>query len=533
VLTGQLDPPVSGHGALRLLAFDADSGNARAEVDEPLDEPRAGASIVRALDMLWSEVGGELGALRTLRELAWEPLESVLRAEQSALFDPGVGAPHDRLAALLHLGRAISDAPEARYPAQRMASLALDSLAHGAIKPSLAAATQRALLRALDDAPTQVDLAEALATLELRMRRPRQAELQLQAAIELAPKRPVLYFLLAQALRAQRNVRGALAAIDMGLGIHGDSAMLRAERGDLLAEAGDTVGAATAWREVLAHDPVQPTAFAGLALASLRTGDALAAQALVDSALVARRASTEVLRRAADLALAAEPEGIARATRVARLCQRILEPCHSDGWALLVLAHAMRSLGEMAAVRASLDEIDHCAPHSAHSAESVLIRVALEDPVVELEVVSVMRAVHTARTEDLDAFAGRARQFATLHGAWVGELAAAVAARRQGRWRVARDLLEQALTMAPGAAAAHAEMSIVQRALGETLSADEHLRSARKLEMQTPTALVALPRHIWAEGRRAESRVRAESMPEPRSWSVRLQRLWTRLRGTR
>jgi tetratricopeptide (TPR) repeat protein len=531
VLTGQLDPPVSGHGALRLLAFDADSGEARVEVDEPLDEPCAGASIVRALDTLWTEVGGDLGALRTVRELAWEPLESVLRAEQSALFDPRTGGPHDRLAAFLHLGRAISDAPDARYPAQRMASLALDSLSHGAVEPSLAAATQRALLRALDDAPAQVELAEALATLELRMGRPRQAELQLQDAIELAPKRPVLYLLLAQALRAQSDVRGALAAIDIGLGIDGDSAMLRADRGALLAEAGDTVGAAKAWREVLACDPVQPTAFAGLALVSLRTGDALAAQTLVDAALGARRASTEVLRRAADLALAAEPEGIARATRVAKLCQRILEPCRSDGWALLVLAHAMRSLGDMAAVRASLDEIENRAPHSAPSAESVLIRLAMEDPVAQLEVVSAMRSVHTASRQDLDALASRARQFATLHGAWVGAVAAAVAARRQGRWRAARDLLEQALTMAPGAAAAHSEMSIVQRALGETLCAQEHLRTARELERQTPSALATLPRHILAEGRRAESRIGKDVMPESRSWSVRLQRLWSRLRG--
>jgi tetratricopeptide (TPR) repeat protein len=531
VLTGQLDPPVSGHGTLRLLAFEADSGRARAEVDEPLDEARAGASIVRALDALWTEVGGELGALRSLRDLAWEPLESVLRAEQSALFDPELGGPRDGLAALLHLGRAISEAPQAPYPSQRLASFALESLSFASVKPTIAAATKRALLRALDDAPMQVELAEALATLDLRMGRPREAELHLQTAIELAPARPTLYLLLAQALRAQRDLRRALAAIDVGLGIDSSNATLRADRGELLAEAGDIVGAAKVWREVLAHDPVQPTAFIGLALASLRSGDTPSAQRLVDSALESRRASPDVLRRAANLALETEPDGIARAARVARLCQRTLESRRSDEWALLVLAQAMRALGDRTAARARLEELGASAPGSAALAESVLIHIGMENPVVELEIVSVMRAVHTASAADLDALASRARQIATLHNAWVGALAAAVAARRQGRWNGARDLLDQALKMAPGAAAAHAEMSLVQRALGDDRSADEHRRAGRELEIQTLRGLSPLPGQLWAEGRRAEIPATFDLTPAPKPWGVRLQRWWTRPRG--
>lgn len=361
------------------------------------------------------------------------------------------------------------------------------------------------------------------------MGRPREAELQLQAALAVAPGRPTLYLLLAQALRAQRDLRGALAAVDTGLGLDGDLAMLRAERGELLAEGGDTVGAAQAWREVLARDPVQPTAFAGLARLSLRTGDTSSAQALVDSALDLRRASPDVLRRASELAIATEPEGLARAARVARLCRRLLDHRSSDGWASLVLAHATRTLGDAAATRACVTELEHSAPRSAFSAEAVLIRVWLEDPTLEQEVVSVMRAVHTVSSADLDALAGRARQFAVLHGLWVGALAEAVAARRLGRWQKARDALRHALAMAPGAAAAHAETSISLRALRDDRSADEHLRAARDLEARIPRGVLVLPSQIWTEGRRAEPQAGALPASELRGWRGRFVRTCARL----
>ncbi len=159
-------------------------------------------------------------------------------ARRSAVGGRGTGR------ALVHLGRAISDAPDAQYPAQRLAMIALESFSDASVRPGLAAATKRALLRALDDAPTHVELAEALAGFELRMGRPRQAELHLQAAIELSPKRPALYLLLAQALRAQRDIRGALVFIDIGLGLDRDNTMLRAGRSAaqalLAAKAGAT-----------------------------------------------------------------------------------------------------------------------------------------------------------------------------------------------------------------------------------------------------------------------------------------------------
>src|SRR5580693_4452399 len=162
VLTGSFEPPSDGHGAIHLLAFDSRDGHTRARVDAPIDDARAGAGLVGAFEQLWSGLGGEIGALQGLRELGWESLESVLRAERCALHDPARGGPHDRLAAMLHFGRAIGDAPDARYPAERLAAIALDSAAGFALDPRLASAAVRALERATEDAPSCVELVEAL-----------------------------------------------------------------------------------------------------------------------------------------------------------------------------------------------------------------------------------------------------------------------------------------------------------------------------------------------------------------------------------
>ncbi|MBV9949343.1 MAG: hypothetical protein JOZ69_21040, partial [Myxococcales bacterium] len=311
VLTGSLDPPAEGDGKIQLLAFDPSDGRTRASVDEPIEEAHAGASVVGALEKLCSGLGGQIGALGALRDLAWEPLESVLRAERCALHDPLRGGPHDRLAALLHLGRAIGDAPLARYPVERLAALALETATHPALDPRLAAAAARALSRAADDAPMHVELVEALAALQLRFGHPDEAERRLNAAIALGPNRAQLYALLSQALRAQGRLESALAALEPpGVDAARGDPMLWTERGMVLAARGDLVGAAAAWKQVLARDPVHPAAFGSLAALALRMGDATGAHALTDAALAAPAAHPDVLRRAVQLALATEGEGL-------------------------------------------------------------------------------------------------------------------------------------------------------------------------------------------------------------------------------
>src|SRR4029079_18397568 len=153
VVTGAFDPPTDGRGLIQLLVFEPKDGRTRAKVEAQVDGENAGRALLAALDELWSQLDGELGTMRDIGDLSWEALESVLRAERCALHDPLRGGPHDRLAAMVHLRRAIGDAPDARYPATRLAALALEVAVSSPSDPKLADAALRALIRATHDAP--------------------------------------------------------------------------------------------------------------------------------------------------------------------------------------------------------------------------------------------------------------------------------------------------------------------------------------------------------------------------------------------
>jgi tetratricopeptide (TPR) repeat protein len=555
VVTGAFEPPLEGVGALQLLAFDARDGHTRARVDAALDGLHAGASLVGAIEELGARIGVEIGALGALRELDWDSLESVLRAERCALHDPLRGGPHDRLAAMLHLGRAIGDAPDARYPVERLASIALETAMGPAIDAKLAAAAARALSRAVEDvgagaeAPARVDLVEALAALQLRLGQPREAERQLNAALVEAPGRARLYALLSQALRAQGHLDGALAALQSGRSEAASDPLLAAERGLVLAARGDLAGAGVAWREALSRDPVHPAAFASLASLALRAKDATTAQALVDAALAAPRAHPDVLRRAVQLALASEGEGIARASRVARLCERLLEAVPDEPWASLALAKSQVVLGDMSEARARLLRLEEVAPRSAPAAEALAARFAIEEPAAELEVQSVLRAAQGAPDGALAEVAARARRLATLHGSWPAWVAAAVAERRRGRWDAARGALQVALEIAPGAVAAHLELAEALLVLADAPGAVQHAERVVSLEGESPRALSTMARALAAAGRppdareaaaralalqpeSSEARALVERLREPAAssrWTDRLRAAFTRL----
>lgn len=528
VVTGAFEPPTDGRGLIQLLVFEAKDGRTRAKVEAQVDGENAGRALLAALDELWAQLDtstSQLGTVRDIGDLSWEALESVLRAERCELHDPLRGGPHDRLAAMVHLGRAIGDAPDARFPASRLASLALDVAAQtppfGAVRlgasgtstrssaeRKLADAALRALVRATADAPDNADLIEAIASLTLRIGKGEDAERRALDALAIDPERPRLYALLSEARRSRGDLPGALEAIEQGLLRGTDDPLLNTERGIVLAERGNPDEAERAWRMVLEsdpHRPLYPPAFTNLASLVMERRDEVAAARLVDDALVRSPAHPDVLRRAIQLSLAAEPEGIARAARVGKLAHALVDRVPNDAWASLVLARSLAQTGDKLAAVRRLAHVEEVAPSSSFAAEASRARFALEDPQASLEIDAILRAAYHAPTEDLDAIAARARKLAVAHGAWAAHFALGIAERRLERWRAARDAFGDAIRISPGCTAAHMEIVGAHVALEDPESALEHALQACDLDGDTARTLAVLATAMLAAGKRDEA----------------------------
>lgn len=504
VVTGAFEPPVDGRGLIQLLVFDAKNGRTHARVEAPVDGDHAGRALLAAFEEAWSHVGGELGPVRDIDDLAWDALESVLLAERCALHDPLRGGPHDRLAAMVHLGRAIGDAPESRFPATRLASLALDV----AVQPGdakLADAAMRALVRATEDAPANVDLVEAIAALCLRQGDSEGAELRALEAIRIDAGRARLYALLSEARRSRGDLAGALAAIEDGLLQGAVDPLLGTERGIVLLERGNVEEAERALRMVLEDRPLYPPAFANLASLVMERKDGVAAARLVDDVLVHGSAHPDVLRRAIQLSIAVEPEGIARASRIVQLATALVERIPEDPWALLVLARALSQTGERMAAARRLLQVEQVAEGTPLAAEAQRGRLAIEEPQAAVEIDAVLRAAYNAPPEDLDTIAARARTLGVAHESWCAWLAAGVAERRRERWRPARDALVEAVRIAPGCTPAHMELAGALVALSDAETALEHARRSCELDGETARTLAVLATTLLAAGKREEA----------------------------
>ena len=504
VVTGAFEPPSDGRGFIQLLAFDARDGQTRAKVEVYLDGAHAGQSILAAFDEVWSKVGGDIGRVRDIGDLAWDALESVLRAERCALHDPLRGGPHDRLAAMMHLGRAVGDAPEARFPAGRLATLALEAAMAPGSDPKLADAALRALMRAGHDAPDHIELLEATAALHVRLGHSASAEECAAAIVAKDPSRPRAYVILSEARRERGDLDAALQAVDAGL-LLGNEVALVNERGVVLAERGDLVGAEVAWRQVIGREPVNPAAFANLASVAMKRGDAVAAQGLVDGALTHPGAHPDVFRRAINLALATESDGVARAARIARLARMLVERAPGDAWAFLMLARAQLQIGEKGAARECLTRVETLAPGTVLAAEAQRGRFALTDPQAAIEVDSVLRAAYSAAISDLDTIAARARRLAMEHTVWSAWFAAGIAERRRERWNAAREAFNAALVVSPGCTPAHMELAGAYIAIGDPAAALRHAERGCALEGPNPRTLSVLATALLAGGRRPEA----------------------------
>jgi tetratricopeptide (TPR) repeat protein len=510
VLTGSIEPPASGKGLIQLLAFDAQSGSTRARIEHHLDSTHAGKTLVLSLVEIWSRLEGGLGMVRDLDDLGWDALESVLRAERCVLHDPARSGPHDRLAAMLHLGRAVSDAPEARFPAGRLAAIALEAAMSPAKDARLADAALRALMRAAEDAPLQIELLEATAALHIRRGNAHEAESRAKLAITQAPNRSRLYAVLSEARRALGNLDGALDAIEAGLASADHDAVLVTERGAVLAERGDLLGAERAWQEVLHKEPLNPPAFASLASLAVNRRDTALAQSLVDQVLAATSAHPEVLRRAVHLTLATEADGVPRAARVAALATSLLERVPVDAWASLMLARAALQMGDSRRALEQLGRVQTLAPDSVLAAEAQRGTFALTEPEAAMELDSILRAALGANPRDLEVLGARARRLATQHDVWSAHFAVGIVERQRQRWPSARVAFERAVSVSSGSTPAHAELVSSCIALGDAATALRHAERVCELEGNNARTLGVLASALFAAGRPKEAEAAVE-----------------------
>ncbi|MCA9590592.1 MAG: hypothetical protein KC657_35065, partial [Myxococcales bacterium] len=503
---GAFEPPTDGHGLIQLLVFDAKNGSTRARVEAQVDGDTAGSALIAALEEAWRDIGGELGVVRDIGDLSWGALESVLLAERCALHDPMRGGPHDRLAAMVHLGRAVGDAPDARFPAGRLAALALDVAIAGGVDDRLTDAAFRALERATADAPRNADLVEAVAALLLRRGDAEGAEARVLSALEIEPERARLYALLSEARRANGSLPGALAAIEDGLLHSADDPLLNTERGIVLAERGSFAEAAAAWRMVLDARPLYPAAFMNLASMAIERRDAVVATQLVDDVLASKGAHPSVIRRAIQLALSAEPDGVARAARLAKLAATFLDRSAPDPWVTLVLGRALAQTGETMAAARRLAQVEEIAPDSTYASDAQRARFAIEDPKTSAEVEAVLRASYTVPADDLETLCTRARGLAASSDAWVAHVATGIIERRLERWARARASFEAALARSPACVAAHMEIVGVCVAMDDAEHALKHARRAVMIEGETARTLAVLATALLCAGLRDEAK---------------------------
>lgn len=510
VITGAFEPPTAGAGLLQLLAFDAKDGHTRARVDAHLDEDGAGNSLLEAFDELLKNIGCEPTLPRGIGDLGWEALESVLRAERCVLHDAARGGPHDRLAAMMHLGRAVEEAPGSKFAAGRLAAVAIEAAASARSDHAMASAALRTLTRAMQDAPSQIDLIEACAALQVRHGHASEAESCARAALDLDPSRGRLYALLSEACRSRGDHAGAIAAIDRGTDVASDDVVLLTEKGVVLASVGEEGKARDLWKRVVAKDPIYPPAYANLSAAAMRDEDPTDAQLLVDRVLATRAAHGDVIRQAIALALAKEPVGVARAARLVRLSKSIVERVPNDAWAILVLAQALAQLGERAESIARYRSVLDLAPATALAAQAARGKLAIEEPQATLEIDASLRAAAQAPKGDLLRIAARARRLAERHDAWPAWLAASMAERRLEHWAAARDAAEKALEIASGCTLAHVELVAIAVAEKDSAQAIAHAERVRELEGETARALGALATAYFAAGQLVEARIMVE-----------------------
>ncbi len=483
VITGELGSPDSEDddaSHLTVRVFSERDARVIASVTREFDEENAGSMLVDALRAALEPQGYVLGPVADLASLSWEGLASVLRAEKSALIDSTPHGPGDPVSAMMHLARAVSDAPNNAYAARRLAAFA-----HAYAEAHRFAKTEtdnvlRTLEGAVKDSPGQVELAEALALVHGHGGDTARAAALATEILQKDPNRVMARLVRSMVARRESRFDDAIALVEEGLKHHPDDPMLRTELGTAWAESGQFVRAEREWLRVLDRHAVHPTAFANLAGLAMHRNDPILAERLVDAALQSE-GPAEVQRGAIDLALAFEPEGTARNARLATMLQRLVSLSPDDPWARLQLAKVRVQLNDIDAAIRQLRDIERSAPHTHYGAEARLARFRLEDATAAMELESALRAAFGSVASDLDGIVARGRRLSSAHEIWLADAITVEALRRKGDRRGARTALDLGLSRAPGSA--------LLSMLGVVLFLDngdlpEALRRARDLSRQ-------------------------------------------------
>jgi len=508
VLTGSFESPEMGRGSLSLMAFEPKSGDVRAKEDASFGQEDAGSAVAALLRVFCSKIDADPGHAEQIDNLDWTALESVLRAERCIIPNPLKGGAKDRFAALGHLERALAECPTSRFPATRLAACAMEA-AFSAPSPTLAQAAIRSVSRALSDAPQQVELLEAAAAMELRFGNSIEAEARVLSALKVAPDRGSLWALLCEARRSRSDRDGALDAVRQGLARKIQDPLLFTEDGLLRRDAGDRIGAAARFREVLARWPFFPSAWKNLAQIALIEEDAVTSQSMVDAALAARGPlHPDVLRQAIELSLRAEPPGVARASRVLSLARSLVAIVPQDPFASLVLSRALVETGDKAGAVQALTRIEDMARGSALAAEAQRGRFQLEDKQSADEVEAILRAANANATEsELSSLAARARRLSEASPTWVTAFALGVVHRKQEQWARAEEALNEALRRSPGCPPVLVELVSVCVGMNEGARAVEHAMAAIKLAGENAKTLSVLAAALLSMGRKEEAEI--------------------------
>jgi tetratricopeptide (TPR) repeat protein len=526
VLTGSFEPPAqSSSGHFHIFAYDAKTGATVTDEQIVIDAHTAGASVADAfrrvigsLETQTQDPGTEAhDPIPGLLGLDWEALESVIRAERCELHDPRKNTAHDRAAALVHLERAILDAPEALYPPERLAAIALSAVGGPETLRGLEAVL-RTVKRALLDVPNHATLHDAALALEVRTFQTDAAFARVHLRDQANALTPLAYSLWSELHRSQKELGAARKVLELGMRAYPNHPVLCCEQGALSFEEQDWEGAKAAYRLALQMMGPESYAFFRLAELALHVGDVETASGLVDTVLFCPRSglSESHLHMAIKLAMELEPDGIHRGSRVAKLGKHLIEWSPDDPRPHLLTSRALARIGERETALYHLDRVEELAPKSVWASEAALGRFHLEHPEEALELEALVRATSEVTLTDLPTIVIRAQRFALLHDAiWLTHFALGLAEARAKQWTSARRAFERAASASPGSVAVWREHAKALLELGECSEALVSVERALLLEPQG-AALHAL---------RAEVHHALHSPKEARSDAEQAQRL--------